>query len=114
MKTLQPRIPTRSFGILLIFSPVSNATTRSRLPHSSDFTTKRSTRFVPLLSHISRIVIASSFQAADTIMKLYHLFVTKDIVLLEINPLTEGADGKIYCSFDRLPSVFACTSLLVV
>ncbi|CAF1058071.1 unnamed protein product [Adineta steineri] len=35
--------------------------------------------------------------AADTMMKLYNLFVTKDIVLLEINPLTEGADGKIYC-----------------
>ncbi|CAF1613508.1 unnamed protein product [Adineta ricciae] len=35
--------------------------------------------------------------AADTIMKLYKLFITKDIVLLEVNPLTEGADGKIYC-----------------
>jgi succinyl-CoA synthetase beta subunit len=32
-------------------------------------------------------------------MKLYNLFITKDIVLLEINPLTEGADGKIYCSY---------------
>ncbi len=32
-------------------------------------------------------------------MKLYHLFVTKDIVLLEINPLTEAADGKVYCSY---------------
>jgi succinyl-CoA synthetase beta subunit len=31
-------------------------------------------------------------------MKLYQLFVSKDIVLLEINPLTEGADGKIYCT----------------
>jgi succinyl-CoA synthetase beta subunit len=32
-------------------------------------------------------------------MKLYNLFMTKDIVLLEINPLTEAADGKIYCRF---------------
>jgi succinyl-CoA synthetase beta subunit len=32
-------------------------------------------------------------------MKLYNLFVTKDIVLLEINPLTEAADGKVYCRF---------------
>jgi succinyl-CoA synthetase beta subunit len=32
-------------------------------------------------------------------IKLYNLFITKDIVLLEINPLTEGADGKIYCSY---------------
>ncbi len=30
-------------------------------------------------------------------MKLYNLFITKDIVLLEINPLTEAADGKVYC-----------------
>ncbi|CAF0798664.1 unnamed protein product [Rotaria sp. Silwood1] len=36
-------------------------------------------------------------EAADTMMKLYNLFITKDIVLLEINPLTEGSDGKIYC-----------------
>ncbi|CAF1086427.1 unnamed protein product [Rotaria sordida] len=36
-------------------------------------------------------------EAADIMMKLYNLFITKDIVLLEINPLTEGADGKIYC-----------------
>lgn len=26
----------------------------------------------------------------------------KDAVLLEINPFTEGADGKIYCSLFRL------------
>jgi succinyl-CoA synthetase beta subunit len=32
-------------------------------------------------------------------MKLYHLFITKDIVLLEVNPLTVGADGKIYCLY---------------
>lgn len=37
-------------------------------------------------------------QAADTMLKLYDLFVSKDIVLLEINPLTEGADGNIYCT----------------
>lgn len=36
-------------------------------------------------------------EAADTMLKLYDLFIKKDIVLLEINPLTEGADGKIYC-----------------
>ncbi|CAF1249189.1 unnamed protein product [Didymodactylos carnosus] len=36
-------------------------------------------------------------EAADTMLKLYDLFMKKDIVLLEINPLTEGADGKIYC-----------------
>ncbi|UJR15572.1 hypothetical protein I4U23_002510 [Adineta vaga] len=36
-------------------------------------------------------------EAADTMMKLYKLFIEKDIILLEINPLTEGADGKIYC-----------------
>lgn len=30
-------------------------------------------------------------------VKLYKLFVEKDIVLLEINPFTEGADGNIYC-----------------
>ncbi|CAF5058737.1 unnamed protein product, partial [Rotaria magnacalcarata] len=35
-------------------------------------------------------------EAADTMMKLYNLFIAKDIVLLEINPLTEAADGKIY------------------
>jgi hypothetical protein len=35
-------------------------------------------------------------------MKLYKLFMEKDAVLLEINPLTEGADGKIYCSLFRL------------
>ena len=35
-------------------------------------------------------------------MKLYKLFITKDIVLLEVNPLTEAADGKIYCK--QLPS----------
>ncbi|CAF4419606.1 unnamed protein product, partial [Adineta steineri] len=35
--------------------------------------------------------------AADTIIKLYNLFMKKDIVLLEINPFTEAADGKIYC-----------------
>jgi succinyl-CoA synthetase beta subunit len=34
-------------------------------------------------------------------MKLYKLFVTKDVVLLEINPLTEGADGKIYCLYQN-------------
>ena len=32
-------------------------------------------------------------------VKLYKLFVEKDIVLLEINPFTEGADGNIYCMF---------------
>jgi succinyl-CoA synthetase beta subunit len=32
-------------------------------------------------------------------IKLYNLFITKDIVLLEINPLTEAADGKVYCSY---------------
>lgn len=32
-------------------------------------------------------------------LKLYDLFIKKDIVLLEINPLTEGADGKIYCKY---------------
>ncbi|CAF1116656.1 unnamed protein product [Didymodactylos carnosus] len=36
-------------------------------------------------------------EAGDTLLKLYDLFMKKDIVLLEINPLTEGADGKIYC-----------------
>ena len=30
-------------------------------------------------------------------LKLYQIFMEKDGVLLEINPLTEGADGKIYC-----------------
>jgi succinyl-CoA synthetase beta subunit len=38
-------------------------------------------------------------EAADTMMKLYKLFIAKDIVLLEINPLTEAADGKIYCLY---------------
>lgn len=32
-------------------------------------------------------------------IRLYNLFIEKDIVLLEINPLTEGADGNIYCKF---------------
>lgn len=36
-------------------------------------------------------------EAADTMLKLYDLFIKKDIVMLEINPLTEAADGKIYC-----------------
>ncbi|CAF4838503.1 unnamed protein product [Rotaria magnacalcarata] len=36
-------------------------------------------------------------EVADTMMKLYDLFMKKDIILLEINPLTEAADGKIYC-----------------
>ncbi|CAF4327973.1 unnamed protein product, partial [Rotaria magnacalcarata] len=35
-------------------------------------------------------------EVADTMMKLYDLFMKKDIILLEINPLTEAADGKIY------------------
>jgi succinyl-CoA synthetase beta subunit len=34
-------------------------------------------------------------------MKLYKVFVSKDIVLLEVNPLTEGADGKIYCAHEN-------------
>jgi len=36
-------------------------------------------------------------EAAETMMKLYQVFKENDGVLLEINPLTEGADGKIYC-----------------
>ncbi|CAF3584624.1 unnamed protein product [Rotaria socialis] len=36
-------------------------------------------------------------EVTDTMMKLYDLFMKKDIVLLEVNPLTEAADGKIYC-----------------
>ncbi|CAF1517831.1 unnamed protein product [Rotaria sordida] len=36
-------------------------------------------------------------EAADIMLKLYNLFITHDIVLLEINPLTEAADGKVYC-----------------
>ena len=32
-------------------------------------------------------------------LKLYDLFIKKDIILLEINPLTEAADGKIYCLY---------------
>jgi succinyl-CoA synthetase beta subunit len=35
-------------------------------------------------------------------IKLYHLFMKKDIVLLEINPLTEAADGKVYCKLISL------------
>jgi len=35
-------------------------------------------------------------------IKLYDLFVKKDIVLLEINPLTEGADGKVYCKLTSI------------
>jgi len=37
-------------------------------------------------------------------LKLYDLFIKKDIVLLEINPLTEGADGKVYCKYISLIS----------
>ena len=38
-------------------------------------------------------------------LKLYKLFMERDAVLLEINPLTEGADGKIYCALFRLTPV---------
>ncbi|XP_064638134.1 succinate--CoA ligase [ADP-forming] subunit beta, mitochondrial-like [Lineus longissimus] len=36
-------------------------------------------------------------KAADNMMKLYNLFMDKDGTLLEINPMTEGTDGEVYC-----------------
>ncbi|KAI3389193.1 hypothetical protein SNEBB_010301 [Seison nebaliae] len=36
-------------------------------------------------------------EMVDTLFKLYNIFVKKDCVLLEVNPLAEGNDGKVYC-----------------
>ena len=33
-------------------------------------------------------------QAAETFMKLYNLFITKDATLIEINPLSEDREGN--------------------
>lgn len=56
-------------------------------------------------------------QAADIMQKLYKLFIDTDATLVEINPLAETPDGKVYCcdsklNFDdnaefRQPEVFA-------
>ena len=36
-------------------------------------------------------------EAADTLMKLYKLFVEKDSTMIEINPLAEIQDGRVVC-----------------
>ncbi|XP_013392654.2 succinate--CoA ligase [ADP-forming] subunit beta, mitochondrial [Lingula anatina] len=36
-------------------------------------------------------------EAADYIMKLYHMFLDLDASLIEINPLAEDIKGKVYC-----------------
>jgi len=36
-------------------------------------------------------------QAADTIQKLYNLFIKSDATLIEINPMAEDVNGDVYC-----------------
>lgn len=55
-------------------------------------------------------------EAADTIIKMYQIFMEKDNTLLEINPMAEDTDGKVVCmdckmTFDdnaeyRQPDIF--------
>lgn len=45
---------------------------------------------------------ASGKQAADTFMKLYNLFISKDATLIEINPLAEDRDGRVLCMDAKL------------
>jgi len=40
---------------------------------------------------------ASQGKAADTIKKLYNLFIKSDCSLLEINPMSEDVDGNVVC-----------------
>lgn len=39
----------------------------------------------------------SAKDAADIFIKLYNIFIENDCTLLEINPFTENADGKVMC-----------------
>lgn len=41
-------------------------------------------------------------QCADTVRKLYKLFLETDATLVEINPLAETPDGDVYVSIDTL------------
>ncbi|XP_078483942.1 succinate--CoA ligase [ADP-forming] subunit beta, mitochondrial-like [Ciona intestinalis] len=41
-------------------------------------------------------------QAADCILKMYNLFITKDASLIEINPMAEDSDGNVMCMDAKL------------
>ncbi|XP_006817696.1 succinate--CoA ligase [ADP-forming] subunit beta, mitochondrial-like [Saccoglossus kowalevskii] len=39
----------------------------------------------------------SQEHAADSFMKLYDVFISRDATMIEINPMTEDSQGKVYC-----------------
>ncbi|KAJ3615913.1 hypothetical protein Zmor_012211, partial [Zophobas morio] len=41
-------------------------------------------------------------EAVNNILRLYKLFIEKDCTLLEINPIAEDHDGKVYCMDSKL------------
>lgn len=93
MKGLQPEQVQQ----VVAFLGFNNKSAESvRLRHSTIRRKKRTSLF-PSFILMHCFLYLSLLQASELVRNLYRLFCDTDCTLVEINPLAETPDGKVYC-----------------